>query len=118
KAPTRAAPGIKVGGGQFILISGQVAWDPNGNIVGRGDIRAQARQAFENIKTLFAQAGGTLQDIVKFTIYLTDLGHREAVREVRAEYMGKHNPPSTTVVVRSLVEKDLLIEIDAIGMVP
>ena len=77
----------------------------------------QARQAFENLKKVYARGGATLQDIVKLNIYLTDLAHRAAVREVRKEYLGDHNPPSTTVVVASLVDRDLLIEIDATAMV-
>jgi enamine deaminase RidA (YjgF/YER057c/UK114 family) len=117
KAPSKAAPGIKVSGGSLILISGQVAWDASGNVVGKGDIRAQARQAFENLKRLYAQAGATLEDIIKLNIYLTNLAHRQAVLEVRREYLGNHNPPSTTVVVASLVDPDLLIEIDATGLV-
>jgi reactive intermediate/imine deaminase len=117
KAPSKAAPGIKVSGGSLILVSGQVAWDANSQVVGKGDIRAQARQAFENLKKIYAQAGAGLEDIVKLNIYLTDLAHRQAVLEVRSEYLGTHNPPSTTVVVSSLVDKDLLIEIDATAMV-
>jgi enamine deaminase RidA (YjgF/YER057c/UK114 family) len=117
KAPSRAAPGIKVGGGYFILVSGQVAWDAGGSVVGRGDVRAQARQAFENLKGVYAQAGATLRDIVKLNIYITDLAHRQAVLDVRREYLQDHNPPSTTVVVKSLVDPDLLIEIDATGMI-
>ena len=117
KAPSKAAPGIKVSGGSLILVSGQVAWNANGQIVGTGDIRAQARQAFENLKRVYEDGGGTLADIIKMTIYLTDLSHRRAVLEVRSEYLGTHNPPSTTVVVSSLVEPELLIEIDAMGMV-
>ena len=117
KAPSRAAPGIKVSGGSLILVSGQVAWDADGHVVGKGDIRAQARQAFENLKKVYARGGATLRDIVKLNIYLTDLAHRAAVREVRKEYLGDHNPPSTTVVVASLVDRDLLIEIDATAMV-
>ncbi len=117
KAPSQAAPGIKVTGGHLVLVSGQVAWDADGNVVARGDIRAQARQAFENLKAIYTQAGGTLQDIIKLNIYITDLSHRQAVLDVRREYLGLHNPPSTTVVVKSLVDPDLLIEIDATGMV-
>jgi enamine deaminase RidA (YjgF/YER057c/UK114 family) len=117
KAPSNAAPGIKVSGGSLIFVSGQVAWDAHGTVVGKGDVRVQARQAFENLKKIFAQAGATLRDIVKLNIYLTDLAHRQAVREVRTEYLGGHNPPSTTVVVASLVDPDLLIEIDATALV-
>lgn len=117
KAPSRAAPGIKVSAGSLILVSGQVAWDAKGTVVGKGDIVAQARQAFENLKKIYAQAGATLQDIIKLNIYLTDLAHRQSVLKVRSEYLGTHNPPSTTVIVSSLVDKDLLIEIDATAMV-
>jgi enamine deaminase RidA (YjgF/YER057c/UK114 family) len=117
KAPSQAASGIKIDGGKLILISGQVAWDADGRLVGKGDIRAQARQAFENVKRLYELAGATLGDIVKLNIYLTNLAHRQAAREIRREFLGDHNPPSTTVVVTSLVEPDLLIEVDATGMV-
>jgi len=117
KAPSRAAPGIKVSGGSLIMVSGQVAWDAAGRVVGKGDIQAQARQAFENLRRVYAQGGATLRDIIKLNIYITDLGHRAAVRDVRREYLGDHNPPSTTVVVASLVDPDLLIEIDATGMI-
>jgi 2-iminobutanoate/2-iminopropanoate deaminase len=117
KSLSKAAPGIKAGGGSLIYISGQVAWDAKGNIVGKGDIRAQARQAFENIKRLYAEAGATLDDIIKLNVYITTLENRLPVLEVRREYLGQHNPPSTTVVVTSLVEPELLIEIDATGMV-
>lgn len=117
KSLSKAAPGIEVSGGRLIYISGQVAWDARGNVVGKGDIRVQARQAFENIKRVYARAGATLKDIIKLNVYITTLDHRLAVLEVRREYLGDHNPPSTTVVVTSLVEPDLLIEIDATGMV-
>jgi enamine deaminase RidA (YjgF/YER057c/UK114 family) len=117
KAPSRAAPGIVVSGGRLILVSGQVAWDPDGNVVGKGDFRAQARQAFSNLEKVYARAGATLKDIIKLQIYITDLANREAAREVRREFLGDHNPPSTTVVVASLVDPDLLIEVDATGMV-
>jgi enamine deaminase RidA (YjgF/YER057c/UK114 family) len=117
KPPSRAAPGVKVSGGSFILVSGAVAWDEHGRVVGKGDVRAQARQAFENLKKVYAQAGATLNDIVKLNVYLTDRSQRLTLVEVRREYLS-HQPPSTTVVVAGLVEEDLLVEIDAIAMVP
>lgn len=118
KPPSKAAPGIKVSGGSLIFISGAVAWDENGNVVGKGDVKAQARMAFENIEKVFAQGGATLADIVKLNTYLTDMEDRLSVVEVRKEFLKEHNPPSTTVVVAGLVERDLLVEIDAIAMVP
>jgi enamine deaminase RidA (YjgF/YER057c/UK114 family) len=117
KPPSRAASGVKVSGGSFILVSGAVAWDEAGRIVGRGDIRAQGRQAFENLKRVYAEAGATLDNIVKLNVYLTDRSQRLPMVEIRNEYL-RHNPPSTTVVVAGLVEEDLLVEVDAIGMVP
>jgi enamine deaminase RidA (YjgF/YER057c/UK114 family) len=118
KPPSKASPGVKVSEGSLIFISGAVAWDEHCNVVGNGDIRAQARQAFENIKKVYAQAGATLQDIIKLNVYLTKMEDRLALVEVRKEYLKEHNPPSTTVVVAGLVERDLLVEIDAIAMVP
>ena len=118
KAPSSAAPGIMLTGGSLILVSGQVAWDAAGNVVGKGDIVAQTRQAFANLERIFAAAEATLADVVKLTIYITDLANRRAVREIRREFLADNNPPSTTVVVSSLVDEDLLIEIDAMGLVP
>jgi enamine deaminase RidA (YjgF/YER057c/UK114 family) len=118
KPPSDASPGVKVSGGSFILVSGAVAWDEQCNIVGKGDVKAQARQAFENLKKVYTQAGATLADIIKLNVYLTNRDDRLPVVEVRKEYLKEHNPPSTTVVVAGLVEKDLLVEIDAIAMVP
>jgi enamine deaminase RidA (YjgF/YER057c/UK114 family) len=117
KPPSRAAPGVLVSGGRFILVSGAVAWDEAGAVVGKGDVRTQARYAFENLKRVFAQAGATLDDIVKLNVYLTSREQRLPLVEVRKEYL-RHSPPSTTVVVAGLVEEDLLVEIDAIGMIP
>jgi 2-iminobutanoate/2-iminopropanoate deaminase len=117
KPPSRASAGVRVSGGSFILVSGAVAWDERGNVVGKGDVKAQARQAFENLKTVYARAGATLDDIVKLNVYLTDRSQRLALVEVRREYVS-HHPPSTTVIVAGLVEEELLVEIDAIAMVP
>lgn len=117
KPPSMAAPGVKVSGGSFILVSGAVAWDEHKNVVGKGDVIAQARQAFENLKKVYAEAGATLSDIIKLNVYLTDRSQRLPLVQVRREYL-QHNPPSTTVVVAGLVEEDLLVEIDAIAMVP
>ena len=115
KAPSNAAPGIKLAGGNLILVSGQVAWDAAGNVVGKGDIVAQTRQAFANLERIFAAAEATLADVVKLTIYITDLANRHAVREIRREFLGDNTPPSTTVVVSSLVDEDLLVEIERDG---
>jgi enamine deaminase RidA (YjgF/YER057c/UK114 family) len=118
KPPSQASPGIKVSGGSLIFVSGAVAWDKQCNIVGKGDVKAQARQAFENLQKVLAQGGAGLRDIIKLNVYLTNVEHRLPLVEVRKEFLKGHNPPSTTVVVASLVEKELLVEIDAIALVP
>jgi len=118
KPPSNASSGVKVSGGSLIYVSGAVAWDEHCNVIGKGDIKAQARQAFENLRKVFALGGASLADIIKLNVYLTSIEHRLPLVEVRKEYLKDHNPPSTTVVVAGLVERDLLVEIDAIAMVP
>lgn len=104
--------------GNLLFISGQVALDADGQLVGRGDITAQAVQIFENIKALVEQAGGTMDDIVKLTIYLTDMRDRPKLLEIRKKYFTSDFPTSTLVMVSMLAFEGLLIEIDAIGVLP
>lgn len=116
RAPSAAASGIKVALREVILISGQVAWDEEGNVVGPGDIDAQAMQAFRNLRDVLALGGADLTDIVKLNFYLTSQSYRQPVLRVREQWLGEHHPPSTTVIVRGLVEPELMIEIDAIAV--
>ena len=109
------SPGIKVGAGNLIFVSGQVARNAAGEIVGRGDIRAQTRQALENVKAVLEAAGATLDDIVKVTVFVTDVTQLAAIHEVRAEYFTRDYPASTLVEVKGLVSPELLIEIEAIA---
>jgi 2-iminobutanoate/2-iminopropanoate deaminase len=111
------SPGVKVPAGQLIFVSGQVARNAAGEMVGRGDIRAQTRQTLENIKTVLETAGATMDDIVKVTVFVTDVSHFAAIHEVRAEYFARDYPASTLVEVKSLVSPDLMIEIDAIAVI-
>jgi reactive intermediate/imine deaminase len=103
-------------GRAFLFISGQVSVDKHGNTVGKGDIRMQTRQVLENIKAIVEAAGGTMDNIVKVTVYLTDMKHFEEVHEVRAEYFKESPPASTMVEVSRLVSPEWLIEIDAIAV--
>jgi enamine deaminase RidA (YjgF/YER057c/UK114 family) len=119
RAPSGAAPGAVIEPGcRIVVMSGQVAWDEDGGIPDPGDIRAQARVAYEKVAHILAEAGAGVEHIVKLNVYLTDRSHREAAREARRACLGEHNPPSTTVVVSSLVDDGLLIEVDAIAAVP
>jgi 2-iminobutanoate/2-iminopropanoate deaminase len=108
--------GVKVRAGQLIFVSGQVARNAAGETVGRGDIRAQTRQALENVQAVLEAAGATMDDIVKVTVFVTDVRHLAAIHEVRAEYFRKDYPASTLVEVKSLVSPELMIEIEAIAV--
>jgi len=101
----------------LVFISGQVAFDKEGNIVGIGDPEAQTRQALENLKACIESVGGTIDNIVKVTFYLKDMKHFEAVHRVRAEYFKKNPPASTLVQISQLVHPELLVEVEAIAVV-
>ena len=108
--------GVKVPAGHMIFVSGQVARNAAGETVGLGDIRAQTRQTLENLKAVLEAAGATMEDIVKVTVFVTDVSHLAAIHEVRAEYFRRDYPASTLVEVKSLVSPDLMIEIEAIAV--
>ncbi len=103
-------------GRRQIFISGQLARDRDGNIVGKGDMRAQLRQVGENIKAALEAAGATLSDLVKTTTYVTDIEELFKHVDVRMEYFGPALPTSTTVEVRKLAHPDCLVEIEAIAV--
>jgi reactive intermediate/imine deaminase len=116
-APTAKFFSQGVRAGSTIYVSGQVGMDRNGTIVGKGDMKAHARQAIENIRAVLAEAGATLDDVVKVTMYVTDMSRADQAREVRMEYFTKNPPASTGLEVKGLAHPDLLIEIEAIAVV-
>jgi len=99
--------------GNFVFITGQTAFDEHGKLVGVGDARAQAEQACENIKRLVALAGGTLDDVVKMVVYVTDRAHRQVTYPVIRRYFPRAWPCGTGYIVPGLARPELLIEIDA-----
>jgi 2-iminobutanoate/2-iminopropanoate deaminase len=101
-------------GGRPVFIAGQVANDPSGAVVGKGDFKAQAKQVFENLKTAVEAAGGSMNDVAKITVYVTDLTQITALREVRQQYFTGNPPASTLVQVVSLARPEYLLEIEAI----
>jgi enamine deaminase RidA (YjgF/YER057c/UK114 family) len=103
--------------GNFVYLTGQTGFTFDGTLVGRGDPAAQARQACENIKALMEMAGGTMADVVKMTVYITDRGYRAAAYPVIRSYFGEPRPCQTGVVVKGLATEELLIEIDAWGFI-
>ncbi len=112
----RYSQAIMTEGGRLLFIAGQTASDKDGNVVGLGDIGAQAKQVFEKIKIIVEEAGGTLDDIVKTTVYITDAKYREGQRKVRSQYMIKDPPTSTLIIVKGLARDEFLIEIEAIAV--
>ena len=99
-----------------IFVAGQLARDAKGEVVGKGDMRAQIRQTGENIKAALEAAGASLADIVKTNTYVTDMEEFFKHTDVRAQYFGAL-PTSTTVEVRKLAHPDLLVEIEVVAMV-
>ena len=111
--------GVAVPAGRMVFASGQVARGVDGELVGRGDIRAQTRKTLENLQAVLAEGGATMDDVVKVTVFLTNLDeHFAAVHEVRAEFFSAGYPASTLVEVSRLVDPEMLIEIEAIAVAP
>lgn len=106
--------------GTMVFISGQIALDKEGKIVGLGDMRAQAAQVYENLKAALAAAGATFADVVKQNTYVVGLNAESiaAVREVRGRYLPDANPPASTLVgVTALAMDGLLIEIEMVAVI-
>ncbi|MCI0712869.1 MAG: RidA family protein [Chloroflexi bacterium] len=111
---------VKVTGGTTLYLAGQVAWDMDRNILGKGDYTAQMRQALENMKGVVEAAGGTMDDIVKITLYTVNYSTdvRAAIMNTLWEYLNTEKPPVTTLVgVAALAQPDLLIDLDAIAVI-
>jgi 2-iminobutanoate/2-iminopropanoate deaminase len=109
---------VETGDAVWIHVSGQIAVDLEGNLVGPGDVRAQTRQVFENLKAILEANGATFADAVKIGTYLTTLDDLAGMREIRGEYLTAEPPASTAVQVVALVVPDALIEIDLVAVVP
>lgn len=101
-----------------IYVSGQVAYAPDGTLVGENDMTAQTRQVYENIKTILALEGASFDDVIKITTFVTDMSRVFEVLAVRREIFGDkaHHPASSTVGVTALVYPELLVEVEAIAI--
>lgn len=101
-----------------LYISGQIPLDKNGNLVGKGDLAAQSRQCFENIKAHLVAAGADFSNVVKLTIFIVDdMANFAEFSKVRSEYLTPDFPAASTVGVASLVSPDWLVEIEAIAVI-
>jgi reactive intermediate/imine deaminase len=102
--------------GPTLVISGQVPLDAEGRLVGPGDPRSQLHQVFKNLTTALEAAGATMEQVVKLTVFLTDLADLQAFREVRDEFVSRDRPPASSLVqVSSLVNPAFRVEIEAIA---
>jgi reactive intermediate/imine deaminase len=116
-APNPAlSPGVRVG--DFLFVSGNVGVDSSGNLVGPGDCEAQSRQVMANIRTIVEAAGGSMQDVVKITCFLTDVNNYPAYGKVRSETWPSSPPASSTVIVAGLVRPEYLVEVEAVVRMP
>ena len=104
--------------GDLLFVSGQVARNLKGEVVGKGDVRAQTEQVYANLKAVLEAAGSGLERIAKVTVFTTSLEHRPAINEVRNRVFGPmgHFPASTFVVISGLADPDFLVEIEAVAL--
>jgi reactive intermediate/imine deaminase len=103
--------------GNLLFVSGFVPVDGEGRLVGGDDVVAQVRQVFANLGAVLAAAGATFADVVKVTVYLTDITDRARINPVRQEIFGDTRPASTLVEVSALVVPGAKVEIDAVALV-
>jgi len=104
--------------GTPLFISGQVALDASGKIVGEGDAAAQTEQVFQNLRSVVVAAGGSMDDIVKINVYVTDAKYRPAIAAARERFFKPGSwPASTYVVVSGLAVPQLLVEVEAVAMI-
>lgn len=112
------SPVVAVEGCRLVFVSGLLARDAAGNIIGKGDMGAQIRQVGENLRTALEAAGATLDDLVRTCTYVTDIDEFFRHVDVRHQYFGRALPTSTTVEVRRLSNPDFMVEVEAFAAVP
>lgn len=103
--------------GDYVFLRGQTGFDLDGKFVGKGDPGAQAEQACKNIKQLMEEAGGSIKDVCKLTVYVTDVAYRPAVYGMIDRYFEGVHHCSTGIVVQGLALPELLVEIDAFAVI-
>ncbi len=104
--------------GPLIFVSGCVATDTNGKVVGGSDVVAQTRQVHENLGACLAAAGASFADVCKVTVYVKNIDDREKINTVRKAYFGAARPASTLVEISRFARDGMLVEIEAIAVRP
>ena len=107
--------GVKVG--DTVYLSGAVAFDGEGNVVGEGDVYAQSKQIFKNIEEALASAGASMAEVVKITTYLTDISRYGEFGKARTEAFPNGVPSSTVVTSPALVMPELLVEVETVAVI-
>lgn len=111
---------VSVEGGKTIYIAGQVPSNQQGEIIGKGDMKKQIQQVYENIKIALKAAGADFSDVVKMTTYIVGYQpeHLAILREVRSQYLSPTQPPTNTLLgVQALFNPDILVEIEVVAVV-
>ena len=104
--------------GRTLYVSGLVATNEAGEVVGAGDVVEQTRQIFRNLKHILDAAGAAPADVAKVTIFMRDVAQRPLINPIRQEFFGPHRPASTLVEVSRLVRDEFLLEIEAVAQLP
>ena len=114
-APAGYSHAAKVHSGTIVYLAGQVSSDASGKLIGEGNFEAQVEQVFRNLKTAVEAAGGAMADVVKVTIYVTNIKNNTKVWAARREFFTGDFPASTLVEVSALAAPEILVEIEAIA---
>jgi 2-iminobutanoate/2-iminopropanoate deaminase len=120
KAPAPVGPYNQaiVTSGQMLFVAGQIPLDPqSGKIIGEGDITAQTQQVMANLEAILSEAGASWEDVVKTSVFLTDLANFTPMNQVYAEYFIEDTAPARACVEVSRLPKDVLVEIECIAVI-
>jgi enamine deaminase RidA (YjgF/YER057c/UK114 family) len=118
--PTGYTHVVKVSGGDLLIISGQVAVDAKGNLVGKDDLGSQTAQVFENIKAILASFNADFKSVVKLNTYIVNyhVDNRPILADVRNRYIDQDHPPASTLIgVQSLAAPHFMIEVEAMAVI-
>ncbi|MCL5117008.1 MAG: RidA family protein [Firmicutes bacterium] len=104
--------------GTLIFVSGLTSRDPDGTVIGVDDVKKQTEVILDHMQAILSEAGGSLDDVCKVTVYIRNMKDFAAIHEVRRRYFKAPLPASTMVEVSMLVSPELLIEIEAVAVIP
>lgn len=108
---------VEVSSRKLLFIAGQVAVDEDGHLVGRGDFRAQTDRVFRNLQSILSSFGASFSNVVNLTIFVTDMGNRAALSDVRSRYIKDQFPASTLIQITALAQPEYMIEIAAVAAI-